>query len=109
MEKDFCFSQDVAQVITEVQSPFRIVKANKMWCERCEFTGDEIIGKTLEIIQGPSTSRDTLSALSASISQGVGFKTTLVNYTKSKVPILNQLDIFPLLCDKSGFPSHFVG
>ena len=109
MEKDFSFSQDVAQVITEVQSPFRIVKANKMWCERCEFTGDEIIGKTLEIIQGPSTSRDTLSALSASITQGIGFKTTLVNYTKSKVPILNQLNIFPMLCDKSGFPSHFVG
>eukprot|EP00960_Hanusia_phi_P043923 756349-Hanusia_phi.AAC.1 len=109
MEKSFCFSHDIAQVMTEVNSPFRIVKANRIWCETCEFTHDEIIGKTLEIIQGPSTSMKALSSLSASISQGIGCSCTLVNYTKSKMPILNQLKIFPMLCDKSGYPTHFVG
>ena len=47
--------QDRPAVLYSNKAPFPVVDVNDMWLETCGFQRDEVIGKTMRIIQGPLT------------------------------------------------------
>jgi hypothetical protein len=51
-------------VITEIHTPYRIVKVNKAWEQLCGFFESEVIGKTMRILQGKKTQKNRLNYLS---------------------------------------------
>ena len=42
--------EDQAQVMTSGDPPYSIVDVNKKWLEVCEFSREEVIGKTQQIL-----------------------------------------------------------
>ena len=53
-----------AQVITEMDAPYRIVAVNREWCDTCGFSSEEAIGETCGMLQGPGTCKNTLREIS---------------------------------------------
>ena len=53
-----------AQVITEMDAPYRIVAVNREWCDTCGFSSEEAIGETCGMLQGPGTCKNTLHEIS---------------------------------------------
>ena len=42
---------DLNLVLTNPQAPYKVIWVNKQWCDLCEFQSEEIIGKSLNILQ----------------------------------------------------------
>lgn len=42
---------DLNLVLTNPQAPYTVIWVNKHWCDLCEFQPEEIIGKSLNILQ----------------------------------------------------------
>lgn len=86
-----------ARVLTEGQSPFRILRVNQAWTELCGFLPDEAVGCTFRIMQGSATSRRSLTELSQKLMAGGPAAQLLINYKKGGEPFINFLQVFVLL------------
>jgi hypothetical protein len=62
----------------------------------CGFSRDEVIGKTMRIIQGPETERDLVNSLMDHVRRRQPFSTVLTNYTKTRQPFRHELRVVPL-------------
>lgn len=100
-----------AVVITEATFPFRITHVNQAWEGLCGYTAAEAVGQTLELIQGPKTSQETLTSLAKKISNLKSSEDSasvvLRNYTKRGVAFKNRLTVTPIV--ESGTITHLVG
>jgi|GEM_PF-1936733 len=57
---------------------------------------DEVIGqKPGKLLQGQGTDPATIAMMRSKLQHGEGFKTVILNYTKSKTPYWNQLEVIP--------------
>lgn len=108
---DALAESDEARVITAVQRPFVIEHVNGAWIKLCGYEPDECKGKTLEILQGPETSKDTINAIGANAALGHAHSAFLTNYSKCGSKFSNFLRIFPLVDDKNGNAdiTHMLG
>lgn len=97
-----------ALIITEAIPPFRITHVNDAWVNLCGFTSEEVLGNTLEMIQGQNTSDRVLKKMMAKAAtpQDMAFK--LVNYRKNGQEFLNHLRIVPLTSSENQV-THFLG
>ena len=85
------------QVITTAAEPFAIVFASRAWLQVCEYsTQQQVIGKTLDFLSGPLTTRESLETLVASFRAGLPATTPMVSYTSSGRPFRHSMRIEPL-------------
>ena len=45
------------------QAPFPVVDVNDLWLQQCAFQREEVIGKTMRLIQGPQTEGEEVGRL----------------------------------------------
>ena len=74
----------------------KIERANESWLKTFGFdNGNDVIGKTFKIIQGPSTEQETLDALMKACRNGMSFTGSLINYKQDGKQLLNDVQITP--------------
>lgn len=95
-------------VVTESEAPFNITYVNKAWEELCHYTSDQVIGKSLAIIQGQDTDKTAFHNLLDDLQEKHLFETELINYTKDQIAFKNHVKIFPASIDNLNV-THFVG
>eukprot|EP01052_Picozoa_sp_SAG31_P021088 SAG31_NODE_1613_length_7743_cov_5.584903_1_plen_678_part_00 len=130
---DFVMPTDRPAVLFSNQPPFPVVDVNDMWLSVCGFERNEVVGKTMRIIQGPLTERGEVGRLMdtiflASLPEGTSsiedikheqwsppsasmwtkaqpsatdstrpaVAATLINYTKAREPIRNEIEVMPV-------------
>ena len=68
--------------------------ANTSWLDAFGFSNaDEVKGKTFKLIQGSLTEQKTLVKIMTACKNGMSFTGNLINYTKRRSPVLNELQI----------------
>jgi len=88
-----------AIIVTETESPFRIVGVNKPWEDLCGYKAKEALQKSMsDLIQGPDTNRDGLKdAMNKLVHDGTtSVEVDTVNYRKDKSTFKNHLVMGPL-------------
>ena len=53
----------LVQVITSGEEPCHIVWASEAWLRLCEYSSPQVLGHTLELIQGPMTDPTSVTSL----------------------------------------------
>jgi len=84
------------QVITAGEEPCQIVWASEAWLSLCEYTSPQVLGHTLEIIQGPLTDRQSVSSLMDAIRKGDPVTLSMINHTRTGKPFSHTLRVEPL-------------
>ena len=96
-------------VVTSAQPPFDIVHVNDAWCALCGFAPEDVVGKTLRVIQGPQTDAATVRATMAALrARNAPVEMTLTNYKSGGVAFANRAEIEPV-CDATGAAVYMVG
>lgn len=83
-------------VVTQATHPYKIMHANKPWCEMCGYTMEEVEGLTNAILQGPETDMVLVNELMSSVKRGQSGSATVVNYKKGGVRFVNQIALTPV-------------
>jgi len=91
-----CDADRYVQVITSGEEPFQIVWASEAWLQLCEFTMGQVLGQTLDLIQGPLTTRTSLNQLMNSIRHGHAVSLSMVNHTRTGKAFSHTLRVEPL-------------
>ena len=71
--------------------------ASEDWLTFCGFTNDEIVGRSLKILQGDATDLDTAEAINFAALSGEEISATLINYTKRGWSFEHTVHVEPLL------------
>jgi len=96
MFEGLCYQGLTMDVLVTIDPPFEVIWASDEWLNFCGFRDNEIVGKTLKLIQGPGTDQGAIDALMSAVARREVFTTTLLNYTKRGVPFYHTLTIDPL-------------
>jgi len=91
-----CDADRYVQVITSGEDPFQIVWASEAWLQLCEYTMEQVLGHTLELIQGPLTTRTSLAQLMGAIREGRAISLSMVNHTRTGKAFSHALRVEPL-------------
>jgi len=96
--KEGCMTDDLRlEVYLEAQPPFQIMWTTKDWSDFCGYTTEELRGQTMKIIQGPATDKERAMILCDGAVERKCAETTLINYTKSRIPFRHTVRIEPLV------------
>lgn len=68
-----------------------IVGCNTIWCEMCEYTPDECLGKSPKILQGPGTDLASAARFRKQLNLSSESSGTLLNYTKTGEQFIHYL------------------
>ncbi|MBJ7428470.1 MAG: PAS domain-containing protein, partial [Bacteroidia bacterium] len=98
-------------LITEAE-PFdmpgpRILYVNDAFTKMTGYTGEEVIGKTPRILQGPKSDRAELKRLSEAIRRWEPCEITTINYKKSGEEFWNNFSLTPVANEKGWF-THWI-
>jgi len=91
-----CEADRYVQVITSGEEPFQIVWASEAWLQLCEYAMGQVLGHTLELIQGPLTTRTSLGQLMGAIRGGEPISLSMVNHTRTGKAFSHKLRVEPL-------------
>jgi len=86
----------IVQVITEARAPYKLLSVSPGWQRLSGWTRDEVVGRTLKLLQGPMTEPDALAALMRGVHTQQPVSLRLTNYTKTGVSFVHQLSCEPL-------------
>jgi len=84
------------QVITAGEEPFQIVWASEAWLRLCEYEAPQVLGHTLEKIQGPLTDQHAVNQLMGAIRGGNPVTLSMINHTRTGKPFSHTLRVEPL-------------
>jgi hypothetical protein len=84
------------QVITAGEEPFQIVWASEAWLKLCEYESPQVLGHTLELIQGQLTSRTAVDQLMGAIRIGQPVTLAMINHTRTGKAFSHTLRVEPL-------------
>jgi len=84
------------QVITAAKEPFEIVWASEAWLRLCEYKMPQVIGRTLELIQGPQTTRESVEKLMGAIRSAEAVTLSMINSTRTGKAFSHTLRVEPL-------------
>ena len=91
-------------VVTSAVAPFAVVWASEAWLSLCGFGADDIVGRTLSLIQGPATDLRAVEFLMSCARASVPCDNVrLVNYGKDKRPFVHRLQM-AVVRDAHGAP-----
>lgn len=85
----------------------RIVYVNNAFSDLTGYTAREVIGKSPNLLQGPSTDAETKSVIRAAIKAGEPVREIILNYGKSGTPYWLDINIIPLR-NNQGDVTHFA-
>jgi len=92
---------DSLVVVTSCASPYPVLWASDAWLRMCDFSADELTGRSLRCIQGVGTDRQQLARLSEAAEAGVAVDdVSLINYTKQGRPFRHVLSMQPVFANK---------
>ena len=63
----------------------------------CGFQDSEVVGRTLQLLEGPKTDRDTVLALADAVDRLDTIDLTLTHHTRSGLPFTHTLQVEPLI------------
>jgi sigma-B regulation protein RsbU (phosphoserine phosphatase) len=72
------------------------------------YSKDELLGRSMSILQGPDTDPTSIKDITAAIQDGRGCEVILKNYRKDGTPFWNDLVISPVH-DDAGKITHYIG
>ena len=85
-------------------APFAVVWASEAWLSLCGFGADDMVGRTLSLIQGPATDLRAVEFLMSCARASVPCDNVrLVNYGKDKRPFVHKLTM-AVVRDAHGAP-----
>jgi len=88
-------------VVTHVAAPYVVLWASPAWLQVCGFAPDEIVGRSLQCIQGPATDVSQLMRLTEAARAHIAIENIeLINYSKQRQPFRHLLSVRPI------FPEH---
>ena len=85
----------------------RIVFANEGMATTTGYGTSELVGKFLNIFEGPKTNREVMQKMRTALEQGDPFSAEVVHYKKDGSPYLVHWHISPVR-DPSGLITHYV-
>lgn len=85
-----------------------IVYVSKGFIKLTGYNEDEILGKNCRFMQGTDSDQNIISLMKRSISSGLSFKDSLINYKKNGQAFNNYIRIEPLY-NESNQIEYFVG
>ena len=84
------------QVITAGEEPFQIVWASEAWLRLCEYESPQVLGQTLELIQGPRTDHSAIASLMDAIRTAQPITLSMINHTRTGRPFSHTIQVEPL-------------
>ncbi|WP_372593990.1 SpoIIE family protein phosphatase [Actinotalea sp.] len=100
---------DVSVVLTDAATPgANVVWVNEAFTRTTGWSSEEIVGQSMELLQGPGTDPLSSKEISAAIAEGRSATVTLLNYRRDGTPFWNQISISPV-ADDDGLVTHWVG
>lgn len=85
----------------------RVQSANPAFCAMTGYTEDELRGRTLKILQGPSTDPAVIEELRACLSEARYFEGQATNYRKDGSSYIVRWNVSPIR-DDDGVLTHFI-
>ncbi|MBC7786346.1 MAG: PAS domain-containing protein [Methylophilaceae bacterium] len=82
----------------------RIVYVNDAFERRTGYKREEVIGKTLKILQGEKKDRQELNRIRLALEKWQPVRAELINYTKSGKEVWLELDIVAIANETVGTP-----
>jgi sigma-B regulation protein RsbU (phosphoserine phosphatase) len=99
----------VGIVITDArQKHYPTVYANPALSRITGYSREELLGRSLRILQGPETDEAAKETIRNALRQGESCELTLRNYRKNGIPFWNELLISPVR-DRHGEVTHYIG
>jgi len=90
-------ADEYVQVITAAAAPFQIVFASAAWMSLCEYSNqEEVLGQTLDLLDGPLTQRDRAEDLMGSIRDGRPCSLNITHHTRTGKPFSHDVRLEPL-------------
>ena len=84
-----------------------VVFANEGVASTTGYSANELIGKSLDIFEGPETNRDVMTEMRATLEKGEPFSAEVVHYKKDHAAYLVRWHISPVK-DERGQITHYV-
>lgn len=94
-------SINLSIVLTEKKHPYKIIFVNKHWINECGYKLNEIVGKTLKIIQGPLSCQSKINFMNKNLLNNNNFFLSMINYTKNKKPFFNNIFVNSINLDNN--------
>lgn len=96
-------------VISDAQAPgYPNIYVNPALCRITGYTRDELLGRSMRLLQGPETDPAAVEQIRRALNAGQSCEVTLKNYRKSGDVFWNELLISPVV-DDTGKITHYVG
>jgi PAS domain S-box-containing protein len=100
-------SHTAAQSILSCKSPCHLVDANEEWCAAWGFSKEEVVGRSIKLLQGPKTNEQVLAELLDAARKGLEKECEIIAYTKRGTECAVHLRSRPIF--RQGSPiTHFV-
>lgn len=101
-----------AVVITSAQQPnsseVKILFVNDSFVRMTGYSLEEVLGKSLKMLQGPLTNRAEIQRLKNAIVNWLPCEIETINYNKNGEPFWVNISIVPVT-NESGFFTHWIG
>ena len=95
-------------VLDPTRSERPLVYCNRAFREITGYSEDELIGRSIRLLQGPDTDPDTVEAIRSALKTGQPASVEVLTYRKDGTPFWNALSIRPVR-DPEGRLRWFVG
>lgn len=86
-----------------------IVYASDGFLEMSGYMAEEVLGRNCRFLQGPGTSRRTITEIRDAIREERACQVSILNYTKQGKPFWNLFHMAPIFSKEDGRVVHFVG
>jgi PAS domain S-box-containing protein len=94
-------------MITEAGEKTPILYVNKAFTELTGYIGEEVIGKSPSILQGPDTSPEVINQLREDLKSGRNFEGNATNYRKDGTPFTMHWRVAPVKSEE-GELKYFI-
>ena len=100
---------DVSVVLTDATAPGAcVVWVNEAFTRTTGWSSAQIVGQSMDLLQGPGTDPERSAELGAAVAAGRSTTVTLLNYRRDGTPFWNQVSVSPVT-DDSGTTTHWIG
>jgi len=102
-------SSTQALTLSDIRRPGApLVYVNSGFEKMTGYPREETVGRNCRFLQGPETSRDTISRMRAAIAHGDSLIVDILNYRKDGTTFWNRLSLTPVK-DPEGTVTHYMG
>ncbi|MES2262354.1 MAG: EAL domain-containing protein [Pseudomonadota bacterium] len=85
----------------------RIIFVNQAFERRTGYRREEVLGRSLRLLQGPDTARGTLERIALAMGRSEAVRAELLNYTRGGEPYWVETELVPF-ADEGGNYTHWV-